>query len=579
MRSDGTVFAVKEFVTDEIYPGYSPRYGSAPNCVEAWLPFSQSDDRHLWNLDFHFGRGIKPGSLSLAEDVYTFGTQLAAENLGLPAGRGLRARLGGTHLYMSPIDVTNPKLIELRAQRFGPFLGRFLTTFEEDWARKAQELQAGHEYFRELDLQALDETELFERLQEAHDYHRWAWKVHFEFMYPLLANYLGFYGLAGELGLDPASVSRFLAGRSHKLLEGDEALWSIAKRAAELGVADAIAEGELGDARARIEAQPQGKQWWKEFEDYLDVWGWRIDENCCLDLQPWHDDPTQALIAIRSFHGKAESHDFGGALKASAQAREIAIDEARSTIGSKQQLDAFDGALASCQAANFAWWNDEHNYYIDKRAQVPAHHLTLELGRRLAGDGVLDAAQDVYFLVRQEIYEALGDGRPWAKFTKHISARKEHDEKWAAKIGEMPPLLGTVPDKIADPILIEVFGLSEHYLKIMKSGAKTDTLRGLAASRGVAEGRARVIQIAADLKGLLPGEILVCRGTDPDWTTAFGIVGACVCDGGGSLSHAAIISREYGIPCVVGVGVASTTIRTGDLVRVDGGNGTVEIRR
>lgn len=83
----------------------------------------------------------------------------------------------------------------------------------------------------------------------------------------------------------------------------------------------------------------------------------------------------------------------------------------------------------------------------------------------------------------------------------------------------------------------------------------------------------------ADLNKVKPGEIMVCGGTTTEWTPVFGIIGACVCDTGGSLTHAAIISREYGIPCVVGTAIATKTIKTGDLVRVDGRQGTVQIFR
>ena len=62
-----------------------------------------------------------------------------------------------------------------------------------------------------------------------------------------------------------------------------------------------------------------------------------------------------------------------------------------------------------------------------------------------------------------------------------------------------------------------------------------------------------------------------------NWTPAFAVISACVCDGGGSLTHAAIVSREYGIPCVVGVSVATLKIKTGDRIRVDGSKGVVEI--
>ena len=80
---------------------------------------------------------------------------------------------------------------------------------------------------------------------------------------------------------------------------------------------------------------------------------------------------------------------------------------------------------------------------------------------------------------------------------------------------------------------------------------------------------------ATQLAELVPGEILVCEATSPNWTPAFAIIAGCVCDGGGSLTHAAIVSREYGIPCVVGCAVATAWIRTGDFVEVDGSQGIV----
>ncbi len=86
-----------------------------------------------------------------------------------------------------------------------------------------------------------------------------------------------------------------------------------------------------------------------------------------------------------------------------------------------------------------------------------------------------------------------------------------------------------------------------------------------------------MITNVTDLHTVQPGEVLVCGGTTTEWTPAFGIILACVCDTGGSLTHAAIVSREYGIPCVVGTAVATTMIKTGDRVRVDGRAGTVQV--
>jgi pyruvate,water dikinase len=138
-------------------------------------------------------------------------------------------------------------------------------------------------------------------------------------------------------------------------------------------------------------------------------------------------------------------------------------------------------------------------------------------------------------------------------------------------------VIGTIPDKVEDPVLIEIFGMHHHYFEALKADGTSNVLTGFPASAGTYTGTARVMVSAMELFDLEDGEILVTEATSPNWTPAFAIIGACVCDGGGSLTHAATVSREYGIPCVVGTSVATSRIRTGDRIEVDGTNGTVTI--
>jgi len=100
-------------------------------------------------------------------------------------------------------------------------------------------------------------------------------------------------------------------------------------------------------------------------------------------------------------------------------------------------------------------------------------------------------------------------------------------------------------------------------------------LRGLAASPGVATGRVRVLTSAADSAALLPGEVLVAAMTSPDWVPIMRRAAAIVTDAGGMTSHAAIVSRELGVPCVVGTRTATRTLRDGTLVAVNGRDGTI----
>ena len=102
-------------------------------------------------------------------------------------------------------------------------------------------------------------------------------------------------------------------------------------------------------------------------------------------------------------------------------------------------------------------------------------------------------------------------------------------------------------------------------------------MRGFAASPGVAVGRARVVERADDIDELEDGEILVARLTTPSWMPVFTRLAGTVTESGGMMSHVAIVCREYGLPAVTGVNDVTRSIRTGQLIRVDGDAGTVTV--
>jgi pyruvate,water dikinase len=123
----------------------------------------------------------------------------------------------------------------------------------------------------------------------------------------------------------------------------------------------------------------------------------------------------------------------------------------------------------------------------------------------------------------------------------------------------------------------EIFRITAEHLRRSEGGAGRTILRGTPVAPGRAVGRARVIAGPEALVTLHAGEILVCEATTPSWTPAFATIAGCVCNVGGSLTHAAIVSREYGVPCVTGTLRGTELIATGDLVEVDGGAGRVRV--
>jgi len=179
---------------------------------------------------------------------------------------------------------------------------------------------------------------------------------------------------------------------------------------------------------------------------------------------------------------------------------------------------------------------------------------------------------DVFFVTWQELVDILNGDE---SSTRHIPARKETYRRYS----EFPPypmlIIGAFdPLKwVADP---------NRRSDIYDSRAPsipldTETLKGFPGSAGRVEGLVRRIDSPEEGEALQPGEILVTKTTNIGWTPLFPRIAAVVTDIGAPLSHAAIVARELGIPAVVGCGNATTILRTGDRVRIDGGRGVVEI--
>ncbi len=187
-----------------------------------------------------------------------------------------------------------------------------------------------------------------------------------------------------------------------------------------------------------------------------------------------------------------------------------------------------------------------------------------EIGRRLVEDGKLESADEIYFLTFDEFRSAaLGGDVDRDRLHARQAAKADllrYQEPLFAIAGEVPPVeeWTVKSDAIAD-------------------GGDQDEVAGAAASPGVATGRARVVMDAYADDPTEPGEVLVAPITDPGWMPLFVGAVAMVTEMGGELSHTMIVSRALGIPAVVGAVGATSLIRTGDLVEVDGSNGVVRI--
>ncbi len=192
----------------------------------------------------------------------------------------------------------------------------------------------------------------------------------------------------------------------------------------------------------------------------------------------------------------------------------------------------------------------------------------LELGRRLVQRGALEAADQVYFLTFDEFRDAVGGG---SVDLDRVHARQAAAAEVARRQEPLFAIAGEVPP-------VDEWPLKAHGAVDGDGEAAADTvIDGSPASPGVARGPARVVHDAYRDEPTQPGEVLIAPITDPGWMHLFVGAVAVVTEMGGELSHTMIVSRELGLPAVVGAVGATAAIRTGDLVEVDGSRGTVRI--
>jgi pyruvate, water dikinase len=231
---------------------------------------------------------------------------------------------------------------------------------------------------------------------------------------------------------------------------------------------------------------------------------------------------------------------------------------------------------------------EDHAFIIHDWYHTITWQKARDFGRFLKASGFLSHENDLFYLTRWEVPQALYEAcNAWATATPVRGQRgfwqKEIDDRKRivdALRGWTPlPALGKPPDEVNEPIMLMLYGMTTERVRGWLGGGdgNANKLYGVAASPGEVTGTARVVRSVDELSQLQEGEILVCPMTEPAWSLVFATITAAVSDIGGIMSHSAIISREYGLPAVVGTGNGTTRIKTGDTISVDGTSGVVTI--
>lgn len=275
------------------------------------------------------------------------------------------------------------------------------------------------------------------------------------------------------------------------------------------------------------------------FKTFMDKYGSKSDFNCyCFISKTWREDPDRFINTLRPML-KSEENKVPD-LKEGLQKYKEIMDKAKNAVPKKkyEQFEENVNALRHYhyvrEASQYLWESEFE--FCRKLLKDLSEKMNVEYG-------------DLLYLFENELYEVCKKGE-LGNYTEKVERRKNKR------------------------------ALAEAYWnKCMEDALATEdgSITGIGASVGQAKGKVCIIKSPEEFGKLSQGDILVCTYTDPEWTPLFTLAAGVVVDTGGTLSHAAIVAREYSIPAVLATGDATKKLKDGDNVLVDGNSGKVTI--
>ena len=515
-----------------------------------------------------------------------FGSQYMAELFSAPRFKGFALRNVEGSDYIGMYIVRDEEEVKRRTERFREALIPWIEDFDGIWSAQKQELTSLYRRLLEVDLEKPTPIDLIHHLWDMISTHRRMWEIHFQGMYMSYAAFMACedalrpYGYTSET---PEFQAMF-RGFDNKVYQVDKRLCGLAKEAIERGIDGIIMDTPPERLMGRLEGSRDGKEWLANLKAFLEEEGWRMVRMMDFNFPYWLEDPTQVIPPIRAFIKKGGAYDLDETRKRLSEERERAI---RNVLGKVPEADREFVEKLIRLGGYASSFSEEHDLYCELFCHAVMRRGFLGIGRYLARAGTIDSPEDIWFLNPDEIERVIF--APEFHKMQFIAERRKArwrylNENWHdVKDKTHPPVFTTrsgIEEAVekdllpsADPIIIKIV-VGE--LPRVRPELKAD-IYGVTGSPGVAEGKARVIMTYGEIDEIRPGEILVCPGTDPAWTPVFGIVKAVVTDRGGTLSHAAIIAREYGIPCLVNTFNGTAKVKTGQTIRVDATEGALYI--
>ena len=441
-----------------------------------------------------------------------------------------------------------------------------------DWDQNCKPAAiAAHRELQAIDPDALSDSELIAYLTRCRDHHAAMIAQHMRFTAGAVLPTGDFLAHVGDwTGLPPSELVGLMRGSAEVSAGGSDELERLKKAfAADPALRKLI--GSEGDPAALLASlRSLGGEAGVAISGYLDLVGNRLIDGFDIAEPTALELPDALLRSIRI----AVS---GESLAASDV--EARIAEVRSLVPAAHR-EEFDELLTEARLTYRL--RDERGVYSDIWASGLMRRAALAAGRRAAARGRLTTPDQMLDAGLDEMCALVaGAGGPSAD---ELASRAKYRATYTAK--DVSPLLGPPkpppPDLAALPpavgrVMRAIFIALGHLFGSSEAENEDKILYGIAASKGIYEGPARRVSGPSEFGQIARGDVLVTESTTEAFNILLPLLGGIVTDNGGLLSHAAIVSREYGIPGVVGTRDATQRIANGVRVRVDGDTGEVTV--
>lgn len=565
--------------------GLSPGYDLIP---EIDLPTN-----HSYFFDgTHSCPPLSPLSLQLFwSRACAHGLKYVNTYFSLPTCYGWQGRVKDGGIYWSFLIETDEEKIKEREPKFKKALQPYIDDFQGIWESQKDELMEMYGKLRKFNPGAATPIDFIHFHWNMERACLRQYEIHFLGMQSSFSAWILLEKECKErFGMDDKSseFQDMLRGFDNEIYKVDRELWELAREAVEMGLVDTFKANAATEILAALAQSSMGKLWKREFDRFLEKRGFRASNPFDMIAPTWLEAPEFPLKRVKDYieSGEANKEEFmlDEKRKELSIKREEAVAKMLDRVAPAEKA-SFEALINLAQQA--AAFNEEHDLYCEMTMQAILRWGYLEIGKWLASQGCIDRPDDIFMMNTQEIESCAMVPQ---KADMRWITRKRRTEWEAltdrlANEGEFRPPIYTdradLMEAVAkdmlpsfDPIAIKIVVGDMPTVTAEEIGAD---IVGICGCPGIAEGIARVITDCKDLGQLKAGEILVCPGTNPEWTIAYGVAAAVIGDRGGTLSHTAIIGREYGIPTIVNTFVACEMIKSGQRIKVDGGKGAIYI--